>query len=515
MITTVDGHSKRSSGIINYVLKRILTAISSPKFFIGVVILFILQGTFFAIAVNPSDIHVTEGGTVTRGGGVVPDGNRHIGAIYYYAQQPIQNGPFIDDMTDSELWMGDLERFPSYFYYYLLSFIMRIPLALDVPDIVNVMIIRFVGLIFGVLTLIVFRKVVSLITKSRKIQNLSTLALAVTGSFAWLAPAENYDILSLLFFLLFMLASIRLFVNKDPRQIYFMAIWLFIGSITKYTYLPFMGLFGVMAVVLYIRSIGGVRPALSDATTKIKKYARSVNKGILAALVVVLLVSGGLFVERIGGNLVMYQSISMDSRCHEIHSVQACRNFGVYERGYQRELAIKNGADQDFSFNIFVYIGYWLDRYYTSMYAYVGHIWIYQFSPIMYIGMAIAVLSVIGMAIFLKLKRVVLFPRTVERFAVISVVTLVAAQFLYNMDTYLSTLGRAYAHQGRYLLPAIGLAYVLMLIIVAKFYGRVSKRQKPKVAALLVAVGVIVLLSNMALVTFFMYADSPEWFIWG
>ncbi|MFE2008975.1 hypothetical protein ACFW6U_27295, partial [Pseudomonas guariconensis] len=77
---------------------------------------------------------------------VVPDGNRHIGAIYYFAEQPILNGPFFDNMEPRDLWMGDLERFPSYLYYYLVSFPVRAAMGLNVSDAMIVLLIRLLGL---------------------------------------------------------------------------------------------------------------------------------------------------------------------------------------------------------------------------------------------------------------------------------------------------------------------------------------------------------------------------------
>ena len=95
-----------------------------------------------------------------HGGGVVPDGNRHIAAIYYFAEQPLLHGPIIRDMDSNAMWIGDLERFPSYLYYYLLSFPVRIAMMMGAPDAVNVLLIRLIGIVFGVIVLLTLRKIV-------------------------------------------------------------------------------------------------------------------------------------------------------------------------------------------------------------------------------------------------------------------------------------------------------------------------------------------------------------------
>lgn len=496
---------------MKFVLKKLINFVKSPKFFVGIIVLYLLQGLFFTVAVNPSDIYVIEDGTVTRGGGVVPDGNRHIGAIYYYAQQPIENGPFITDMTDSELWMGDLERFPSYLYYYLLGLIMKIPLALQASDFVNVMIIRLVGLVIGLLALLVFRKIVREITTNKLIGNLTVLGLAVTGSFAWLSPAENYDILALLFFFLFMLASLRLFTRQDPTQSYWMFVWFCLGSITKYTYIPFMGLFGLVAVGLYVRKSGGVRRAWLAAKEKLASRVRSLSKLAGAGLVILLIIAGGLFAERIGVNLVEYRSFSPD--CEVVHSHEGCMNFGVYERNYNRQQLVQS-KETTYTFDPGYFTQLWLFKYYTSMYAYVGHIWIENFSLIMFSGLAIVVASLLTMIVYLKYRKVKIFDSITARYTGFVVVVLIVAQYLFNANGFIAAGGVAYATQGRYLLPAIGFVYLLLLIVAVKFYRNVPKTKKRSAAMVLVVLAVIALLTNSALPVFLLHATSPEWFSW-
>jgi|AntRauTorcE11897_2_1112592.scaffolds.fasta_scaffold05773_4 hypothetical protein len=484
---------------------KIIKTLKSPHFFRIVVLVFLIQGTFFALAVNPSYVEVSPSGHETRGGGVVPDGNRHIGAIYFFADRPVLSTPFVSDMQPEDLWMGDLERFPSYFYYYVLSFFVRIPIALDAPDTVNVMVIRFVGLIIGLLALVVFRKIVRELKTGELVTNLSTLALAVTGSFVWLASSENYDILSLLFFFLFVLAALRLFTNKDPKQIYLMALWFFIGSITKYTYIPFMGLAGLMSIGILIKSVG-TRYIIDQTRTKLL----AVNKWVIIGGVFVLVGSASLFMERIGGNLLHYQSFNPN--CELIHNSEECMAFGVYERGYNRELEIEKGLHDDFEFRPLEYTGFWVHKYYTSMYAYVGHIWIYNFWPAMYAGASMLLALIVSAFVYIKKrsKRVLNNPQ--QKFIGVLVVALIAAQLVFNINTYINTQGAAYAHQGRYLLSAVGFVYVIILLLLTRFIKEVSVSRRSVVLGIFVGVGIIALITNSALPVFLVHADQPEWY---
>lgn len=492
-------------------IQKLLWFIRSPKFLVFTFVFFLIQGVFFAIAINPSDIHINSDGTVARGGGVVPDGNRHIGAIYYFAGRPLLDGPFVTDMTDGELWMGDLERFPSYFYYYLTSFFVRIPMAFDAPDIVNVMVIRLVGLLYGVLALAVFYRIVRLLTTNRVVINLSVLALAITGSFAWLSPAENYDVLALLFFFLFMQAALKLFSKKDPGQLYWMLIWLSLGSITKYTYLPFMGLFGLVAVWLYVRAGGGVRASLEQVKKKLRLFIKNSRPAVVATMTLLLIIVGVLFVERIGVNLVAYRSIEPD--CAVVHSQSACMNFGVYERNYNRSQQV-SAASTDYIFDPVNFTSIWLYKYYTSMYAYVGHIGIKDFSIVMYMGLWTVLAGLVAMFILIKRRRQNILTSTPLRYIAFVTATLIILQYAYNAVSFAKYGGVAYATQGRYLLSAVGFVYLLCLIIAVTFLRVVGKKYQGKARTFLVVLGLIALLTNSALVVFFLHATTPNWFSW-
>ena len=494
---------------------RLVTILRSNLFFRIILVGFILQGLLFALVVSPSTIESQVDGTVTRGGGVVPDGNRHIGAIYYFAQQPITNGPIIHNMADADLWMGDLERFPSYFYYYLLSFPVRAALAFNMPDAAVVLLIRLIGIIFGVVILLTLRKIVREMRLGRVIEHLTVLAMAATGAFVWLTPAENYDILALMFWLLFLLASIRLFVRKDGRQLYWMAVWFFFVGITKYTYIPFAGLSGLVACWLYARQIGYVNIWVT-IKEQWQQWYKQLKGYQIAALAIVLLVSGVLFVERIGGNVLFYRSFNPS--CTQIHSFDSCMKFGVFERNYLRaqeyDLQLESGQVEPIRYNPVTYTSFWLNRYYSSMYGYVGHIWIYDFWAVMYAGMFAILASFAGLVVYLKKRRQKLLLTASEKYIAGVIVLLVVAQYVFNLRTFITYGGEmyAYAHQGRYLLSAIGLLYILMLAMSFRAFKLMKHRTRRVVVPLLVAAGLFALITNSALVSFFVHADTIDWY---
>src|SRR5690606_34690427 len=208
---------------------------------------------------------------------------------------------------------------------------------------------------------------------------------------------------------------------------------------------------------------------------QLSSWWQQVNKFVATGLIVILLIAGGLFVERIGGNLIQHQSFNPS--CAKIHSHEACMSFGVYSRNYNRTQALEDGtAETRYSYNPATYTPMWLHKYYSSMYAYVGHIWIDKFWTGMYVGLAAVVLAVTAMYAYLRSKRHKILVNTQQKLIAATALVFVVAQYLFNVRTYINFEGMTYAHQGRYLLPMVGFAYILMIMVAVKFVQVVSAR---------------------------------------
>lgn len=479
----------------------------SQKLFIVILIVFVVQGVFFAFTVNPS---LQDGPTyLDRTVGVVPDGNRHMAVIYHHASQPLAESLLIKNMQGQEMTMGDLERFPSYLYQFLMSFLARIALVFGVSDWWVVMMIRLIGVGFGVLALIVFRKIILEIKAGHIIANLAMLGLAMTGSFAYMSPAENYDVPAFLLWLVFLLASLRLFIRKDPVQLYWMLLAFLVLSITKYTYIPFAGATGVVAVFLYVYNVGYAKvwqyttKELSAATKRLPHW----KLWLLGGLTLLFSV---LFIERIGVNLVQYHDIK--PRCDRIHSVEECMQGSVYARNHDRIVAVEAGETWTEEYEFFDYTERWFERYYHSTYYYMGHIWVYEVSKLFDYALRLVVLLMIVCVSMLVYRRQSPLKGQAEWFLAGVASLFVLAQYVFNALTFIQYSGQMYGHQGRYLLPAVAIAYVLLLLVVRRAYGVLAPRYRPYFLVILLIIGVVVLVCNAALPNFFIHADSYDWF---
>lgn len=500
---------------LSLVVANIRRGLASPGLFRWIVVLFIAQALLSAFFIAPSTPKDGVGGQYTERNenGVVPDGHRHLGAIYYYAERPILSGPVITSMSEDDLWMGDLVRFPSYLYYYLLSFPVRIAMQLGASDIAIIYLVRLIGVAFGVVSLFVFRGITRFVTKSITIQNLSALALSLTGSFVWLSAAENYDIISLMFWLAFVYAGMALFVKNQVRYLYWMAVCFFVMSITKYTYIPFAGLFGLVSVWLYLKKANALSVKLAWASLKdaMMAWLRTLAKWRLVAGAALIIVTAGLFTERIIGNLVQYQSFSPD--CIQIHTQEACMNFGVYARNYNQTMRIENGTVTPIEYvPVIGYPAYWVWRYFNSMYVYMGHIYIPSYSILIGLGGIAAALIGIAALVYARLKKIRLFKTDTERYVLGIVVVVTGAQFIFNLNTILTYAGQTYAHQGRYLLSVIGFMYLLYFIVISRVYAKLSRRAKLTTLGVGLATALYSIVIVSAIPSFLIHAEHADWY---
>lgn len=493
-------------------MKRLVGWLRSPKFFWVVVGLFVLQGVLFAAIVRPSHQNVKSDGYVTRDGGVIPDGNRHLGAIYYFAERPILSTPYINEIDSRDIWMGEIERFPSYLYYYTMSWPTRLALSMGASDTFIVMMVRLLGVLMGVGVLVLLRKILNTIQDSQVVTSLSLLAMSLTGAFVWMSAAENYDVMSLLVFMAFMYSSIKLFTKKDTTQLPWMMLWAFMVSITKYTYTPFVAVLSIVAIGILVYNARGVVKtwALVKNQLGAKFSAKPVATGLLVVAVVVF---GFLSIERLGVNLVQYGE--PDPTCNLVHSTEDCMKFGVFSRNYNRSVSyaeqLASGEVEPTTWQPIEYTKYWVWRYYSSIYGYVGHIWIYDFWPAMLAGGWAMIGLVLVLLAFWTRWRPRIFKSTAFRYVMLATALIIVIQYAFNLNTIITYGGSAYGHQGRYLLAALPFLYVLAASLAASVWHKLPSSRKNyflPVVLLVLAIGVV----HSAPVSFFVHATSDAWF---
>lgn len=300
-------------------MKRTISAISlilqSKKFFYTIVGLLVVQASWIALTARYP---------------MAFDENFHFGLIQVYAHQW---GPFFSSTPPDSAAYGDLIRNPSYLYHYLMSFPYRFITLFTNQQTVQIIILRFlnIGLFAG--GLFVFRNLLVRLRFSPGIVNLSLLMVVLIPVVPFLAGQINYD--NLMFLLVptatlitFNCAQALMTNTRIPIvNLFLLGIVCMLSSLVKYAFLPiFVGIFIYLGAILFIKK--RYKNILKDIRTSFIPLSMSLKIVLVAGL----LISGSLFVERYGINIIRYGNIQPD--CAKIESVDQCLQYGPWARNH-------------------------------------------------------------------------------------------------------------------------------------------------------------------------------------
>jgi hypothetical protein len=478
-----------------------------PWVFRWALVLFVVFGAVFAVVLH---YPIVDGnGNVPYLGTIAPDEHRHIANILFYAHRSVTAGPIIDSVPTRDLAMGEVLRFPSYFYYYVMSFPVKVMINEALPYSWIVVFLRLVNLVFGVLGLVVMRRLLKAMGFSDSIAVLSVIVLAFTGRYIWQSAAVSYDAPGMTLFLGCLLYSARFVHAPSPGTLAKAVITGGWAIIAKYTFVPFVVVAIVVAVALVaqrdgLRGVVDVRHAVSSFRDGLRRRTVRTSGWLLA-----FVVAAGLIIERYGVNLVRYRQFNPD--CDKLHTHQQCLMFDIYARNYGAErvhdLAVLNGQQQT-PLDVLEFIGRWCTTYLQSIFFYRDRNSTWAINP---------VVSVLGTLVFvgaclvtvLAFRSLIRTRAFVWGFAVAGVY--VVAMFVFNLQTYLR-LDNDYAFSGRYLLPVLPIIYAFTIVSAMAFWRSlpVGWRRVAIIPVLLVMLVVLVFYS--APVAFFAYARDPSWY---
>lgn len=439
----------------SYKLMQLLRKIVlSNKFLPLVFLFFTLQAVFYASYI---------------GFGIPSDETYHFGAASYYADQPITTGPFTHGQTpDTIPIIRTIDRNPDYLSHYLLSLPLRLMEHFHMSFRSEVVALRLINVIFAVLALWVLKKCLDEISEEKLAKNLTILALSMTGMAVWLAGAINYDNLANLLFLLFVLVTMR-FIKKPVANLALSAAILSMATIlTKHTFAPVILLGLAVTVILAWKK--AYRPITFWRQMKKSLKAGSYLTGFLIFFIVLL---ASLSIERVGLNLVRYQSVQPS--CTEFFTVNECRANNVYNRNYRqaRAYTADNKSNLIKNFDPFSYSGGWAYTMYNTLYFQLGD---RRFeSELIY--RVFAALLALALVITAILSRAKLKLSKSAGYLLLLSVFYAGVLFVYNLHTYFS-IGQEYAVQGRYLLPVLGFIYFFTILMVVNAYRSRKPGQK-------------------------------------
>jgi hypothetical protein len=313
---------------------------SSNKFFVAILVLFVLQAVWVAFSLNHAGFYDEQ---------------------YHYAVSEIfsqQSNPFT--MHQEQPWdrWGDLTRHTSYLYYYANGVVMDIVGVFTDSFMYKLTVLRLVSVVCFTLGLVVFRRVLLEVGFSRKLTHISLLFLTSIPVFPLIAGQVNYDNPMFLWGAIFLLFGVRIVKSKEPRllDVGWLVFAGVVASLMKSMFLPVLAA-GVIGIVIFY----GWR-----FRKKIRDIAKSawINSSTWHRVAAVsLVVCGGLlFMERYGLNYVIYHSLQPG--CEQVMEVSRCSSNIVWVRD-QRWIEAK---PEDIDTDIFKFIGDWSSGMVTNQF---------------------------------------------------------------------------------------------------------------------------------------------------
>lgn len=474
----------------------LLARILGSNWFLGAIIgFFLLQTIWIALsAIYP----------------MLFDEEYHLGIIDIYSRQL---SPFIYIQPPEASFHGDITRYGSYMFHYLMSFPYRLTqfLGLDLQTTIIAMRLFCIG--FVVAGLFVFRAFLLRTGLTKSLSNLAIGFFTLIPLIPFAMSQINYDSLAFLLIATIFYLAIRAIENNN-KQVVWLTLLLAVSSLAclvKFTILPI-----AFANVLFVGIVLWRRHKAKLASRllgQIKKTPRVVM--VVSALF--LLLGLGLFVERYGTNIIQYQTI--EPKCDRIHSRESCYQYTVW----RRDTTWKQNNDNAniVRNNPLVYTTtYWAPHIFgdftvTAAFIYKeardleirylpsgpGSMQASAGAPVLRWGSWV-VLAISLIALSITWKKL---PNRKFRYLVLLTLAIYATSlWLRNYSDYLN-IGAGTAAQGRYFIPLL----IPIFAVVGLAFRHILTRMRYQLAFL--AIAAILLTQGGGLANYILYSNS-RWY---
>lgn len=419
------------------VIQKIKNFVGSHQFF------YIILGLFFV-----SSLWIALSGQYP----MAFDENYHYGIIKAYSKQ---FGPFFSSPPLGTESLGDITRYPSYLFHYVMSFPYRFISFFTDTETIKIIFLRLLNIGLLASSLFIFKKIFGYLRIGKVAGNLALLFFVLTPVVPFLAAQINYDNVVIpltgLAILLF-LKSIEEFRSRklSVSTLGTLVIVCLIASLVKYTFLPvFAGLFLAGSFIAFKEA----RKQKIDIMVQLKSsftHLKRLPKGLLIAG---LMLSSVLFIERYGVNIVKYHTPVPD--CEQVVSVESCLSYGPWARDYRLK-ADKTGPP---SWGPVRYSGHWAAQGMHELFFAIDQNY-YEQSPLPMPYYAAWVFGGSGLLLMMvswrKLRQV---PHV--GWLLFVIVFYVVVLWLNNYQRFVSVNWPVAIH-GRYVLPLLPLIYVLL-----------------------------------------------------
>jgi hypothetical protein len=467
------------------VYKKFTSLVGSKKFFYLILLVFVLESVWVAISARYP---------------MAFDEDFHLGIIKLHAAQW---SPFITNQAPLTSRFGALTTDPSYLYHYLMSWPWRLANILFQAESAKIIFLRFIDISLFAWGIVLFKKLMQK-AASPAIVNASLLFFILIPVVPLLAGQINYDNLLVPLTALVLLYTVE-FVKKLKKNVIDIKLLVLafsislLASLVKYAFLPIL-----TAAALYlayhlikfaVKKRGGFWELWRASWSKLRQWQQ-------ISLLVLFLVSVGLFIKSYGVNVVVYDNLV--PQCNQVLSVQQCTAYSPWDRNYNAFLNNK-GVD----INPVKYTGGWLYGMFERLFFTVNgtgktanYATLY---PLPVIGITAGALIIIGMLLFIRFFKQILRKNYVLGFSLFVAAVYIAALWGRNYHDYLH-LGQAVAVNGRYLIPILP---IIILCLALGYQKLLAYRPKIKVGLLVITF--LLFLEGGGTITY-IYASNNDWY---
>jgi hypothetical protein len=429
------------------IFTRILQFIKSSLFFKIILVFFIFESVWIAFsAAYPQAF----------------DEDFHFGLIQVYSHYWL---PFLSGQPTNANAFGAVARDPSYLYHYLMSFPYRIVALSLHQQIQQVIALRLINIGLFIAGLVLSRRVLLRVRISHALTNIILAIFVLIPIVPQLAAQINYDNLLIPLIAWSILLTFQVIDQlqaKKPSMRHLVGLFslCFLTSIEKYAFLPiFAGIVFFLAIVMFMT----YRHKLRLLVSQLWKNWQAQSAISKVGLIVLLLISFGMFAQRDLVNLFDYHSIEPD--CAVVLNVKDCSAYSPWFYNYNNHIGVVKAAGSIPYMNPLSYVLNWFYWMWYRLFFAIngpGDSFI-NYPPLPLPSAAAILITAVGGIAIIKYRRQVFKGNNYLILLLVISAFYVAALIIQGYSTYRYT-NVLENMNGRYLLP--------ILLFVAAILGR-------------------------------------------
>lgn len=464
--------------------KKMVGLIGSKAFFVFVWLISVFQASWVAISARYP---------------MAFDEEYHLEIIKLHAKMW---SPIFLGQPEGPATYGALVRDPSFLHHYLLSLPWRLFENLGFSNYASVLGLRFINIAMFSTGLWLFWLLLKKTRASTAAINSTLLFFILIPTVPLLAAHINYDNLQFLLLPLTLLYSVgflsQLSNKKFDIPAFFISLILaLVGSVNKFTFLPFLTAIVVWYVLVIIKNIKNRRISLRA----VQKQWQKLSTALRTTLVSLFVLFGGLFAWFYGVNIVVHQNVV--AQCGEVLGEGRCMTYGPWARNH-RYAELERKVDPN---PIRYTIGWVGGMHYRLFFTINGSTGpkLYSNNTAPVVTITAAFLGVIGLILFIKYARRIIKGEPMLTFLLFVSLIYVVSVWGRNYHDYLQ-LGQNVAINGRYLHP------VLPIVILAFIAAYQRQLYRAPIIKATLFIGSLLLFMSGGGITGFIHYSSVDWY---